>query len=356
MRKFLSVKAVWILVGALCLFYRAGLPPVQAQETLEQEILHPEATAGEVKAEEKEVPAFQHGRDHKEALMIDGKKRTFVIHLPYEDLSKQVSDLSWQGPSLPLVLVLHGAKEPRAISELTTGFDKIADAENFIVVYPNTEHQQWNDGRLAIDTPAHNYNDVKFLTTLIDHMIATYGVNPKQVYITGYSSGGMMSMKMGMEVTDKLAAIAPVSSSIPLPQYKLNLKPSRPLPVMMMNGTQDPAFPWNGGDTTILGIKVGEVLPVEKTLDYWLTANGGPAAPPEIRQSTTEKNDGTHVEVFYYNTKDQVPVVLFKVVGGGHTWPGGHIPLNTIPILGKESKNLSASEIIWEFFKHNPRQ
>ncbi|MBY0405822.1 MAG: hypothetical protein K2X66_18105, partial [Cyanobacteria bacterium] len=144
-----------------------------------------------------------------------------------------------------------------------------------------------------------------------------------------------------------------VASSLPRPLYNLNQKPSRPMPVLMINGTQDIAFPWEGGHTSIIGIKVGDVLPITDTLNYWLTVNGGASHQPDINTCKNEKNDGTKVEVSYFPTNQHACVIFYKVIGGGHTWPGGNIPLRYIPFLGKESQNLSASELIWEFFKRN---
>jgi polyhydroxybutyrate depolymerase len=250
-----------------------------------------------------------------------------------------------------LVIVLHGARLSAKIAELVTEFDKLSNEKHFIVVYPNAIYRQWNDGRRKEDNPSYGIDDVKFISQLIDYLIWKYHINPKRVYVAGYSSGGMLSQKLGMEVTDKIAAIAEVASSLPLSQIALNIKPTKPLPVLMINGTNDPAFPWGGGTTSIIGIKVGPVAPVMESAQYWIDANGGLTVEPRIQRLIGDKKGKTTVDMTHFSTKSNAPVILYKINGGGHTWPGSEVPLRSIPFLGRQSKELNGSELIWEFFK-----
>jgi polyhydroxybutyrate depolymerase len=298
----------------------------------------------EQQGKQQETTAFigQSGLNVKETLIVDGRVRKTIVHLPpgYR-----------QNVERPLVIVLHGAKLTAKIAQLVTEFDKISNENNFIVAYPNALHHQWNDGRGKGYTPSYGIDDVKFISQLIDYLIWKYQVNPKKVYIAGFSSGGMLSQKLGMERADKIAAIAEVSSSLPLSQLALNRKPSKPLPVLMINGTRDPAFPWEGGNTRIVGIKVGPVAPIMDSVQFWLDANGGLTSPPDFHQVLSSKKGGGAVDVTYYPTASNTCVILYKIYGGGHTWPGSEVPLRYIPLLGRQSRDLKASELIWEFFK-----
>jgi polyhydroxybutyrate depolymerase len=278
---------------------------------------------------------------------VDGVEREFGVYVP-ENFDPSVK--------YSLVLMLHGAKEPRLLAEIETGFNEIAEKEQFIVVYPVAKNQQWNDGRLPTDTPSSAVDDVHFLDTLIQYMIQTYPIRSESVFVTGFSSGGMMSQRLAIELPGKIAAIAPVAASIPVPYLEkiTHLTPPIPaggIPVMMINGTADIAFPWDGGKTSIIGIEVGEVAPIQSMVDFWVNYNGGGNLTHGVEECQHEEETVKGVEAFYYPTQSHHCVVLYKVQDGGHTWPGGKIPLSTIPFLGKKSVTLNASELIWTFFK-----
>lgn len=277
-----------------------------------------------------------------ETLLVGGMIRKALVHLPphYTLEDKR-----------PLVIVLHGARLSGWIAEATTGFDKIANQENFIVTYPDALHQQWNDGRSATDTPSYGVDDVGFISQLIDYIDWKYHIRKDEVYVVGFSSGGMLAQKIGLEQAEKVSAIAEVAASLPIPQMDLQLKPSRPLSVLMINGTKDHAFPWTGGITKIVRVSVGAVAPIMATYQYWINANGGPGPIPP-RQEVLQKNKtSTIVNLLNTRTANGSCIMLYRINGGGHTWPGSELPLQYIPFLGRQSRDLNASELIWEFFK-----
>jgi polyhydroxybutyrate depolymerase len=277
-----------------------------------------------------------------ETLLVNGMVRKALVHLPpyYTVEDKR-----------PLVVVLHGARLSGWIAEAATGFDKIANQENFIVTYPDALHQQWDDGRSPTDTPSYGVDDVGFISQLIDYIDWKYHIKKDEVYVVGFSSGGMLTQKFGLEQTEKVTAIAEVAASLPIPQMELQKKPSRPLSVLMINGTNDPAFPWAGGMTRIVRVRVGAVAPIMATYQYWINANGGPGSSPP-RQEVMQKNKiGTSVNLLNTRTANGSCIMLYRINGGGHTWPGSEVPLYYIPFLGRQSRALNASELIWEFFK-----
>lgn len=287
----------------------------------------------------------KYGLTINETLLVDGLIRKSIVHLPKQFEAKK---------QRPLVIVLHGAKLSGWIAQTVTGFDRIANDENFIVAYPDAIHRQWDDGRPEGFTPAYGIDDVKFISTLIDYMIWKYNVDPEKVYVTGYSSGGMLTQKLGLELTDKIAAMATVAASLPMAQLNKNEKPSRPISLLMINGSADKAFPWNGGNTRIVRIRVGEVAPVLTTYDYWINANEGVDEDSKKKEESLQKKvGGTKVEFINTRTENGACVLLYKINGGGHTWPGSEVPLRYIPLLGRQSRQMNASELIWEFFKNN---
>lgn len=279
-----------------------------------------------------------------ETLLVNGLARKAIVHLPshYSAMEKR-----------PLLIVLHGARLSGWIAEAATGFDKIANQENFIVAYPDAIHQQWDDGRSAVDTPSYGIDDVGFISNLIDYMDWKYHISPDKVYVTGFSSGGMLTQKIGLELTGKVSAIATVAASLPIPLLNAQEKPSRPISLLMINGTADRAFPWNGGVTQIVRVKVGPVAPVMSTYQYWVKVNGGQGQMPPRQEMLQKAERGPSVNLINTRTANGSCVMLYKINGGGHTWPGSEVPLQYIPFLGRQSRNLNASELIWEFFKQH---
>jgi polyhydroxybutyrate depolymerase len=331
----------WALIGftqAFAALPRIVLPPkiIHTEESIQNEHAELEPTNGEFNTKD--------GLTIHETLLVDSLIRKTIVHLPQYYKANQ---------KLPLVIVLHGAKLSGWIAQAVTGFDKLSNEENFIVTYPDALNQQWNDGRKASDTPSYGIDDVHFIATLIDYMAWKYNVDPNQVYVAGYSSGGMLAQKLGLELTHKVSAIAEVAASLPINQLQKNEKPSRPISILMINGTADRAFPWEGGTTRIIRVSVGEVAPIMTTFDYWVQANDGPGEVPQRQDALQKKIGGTRVSLRNTRTQNGKCVMLYQIHGGGHTWPGSEVPLRYIPFLGRQSRNMNASELIWEFFKHN---
>ncbi len=278
-------------------------------------------------------------------LTFDGRERSYLIHLPpaYQP-----------GTSLPLVFALHGGGGTADNMEKLTGFSKVSDKGGFILCYPQGIGKNWNDGRNVKDSKAakENINDVGFLLALIDKLIADYGVDPHRIYITGISNGGFMSHRMGLEAADRLAAIAPVTAN--LAEDVLDLKPSQPISVLIINGDEDPLVPWEGGWVGFGAKKRGKCISAMETLHFWQTANGITAgAETATNLPERDDKDGTKVQALAsHNDSTDADVVLYDVQGGGHTWPGGWQYLG-VWLVGRTSREFNASEVIWEFFKNH---
>ena len=278
----------------------------------------------------------------------NGIERTYYLHLP-----PKFNELK----SVPLVMILHGGGrgDGRNIAR-TFGFDEIADREGFITVYPNGIESQWNDGRgktyrkrkgiEAID-------DVGFLSALIDFFIESYKVNPGRVFVTGASNGGMMALRLGCEITSKLTAIAPVIANIPK-KIADKCKPDSPLPVLIMNGTEDPLVPWKGGHVKFWWIELGEVISTENSVRFWVEHNKCFENPVTETLPDVDDEDDSYVKVVTYKNKENnVDVVLYAIVGGGHNIPGSHTP-DVRFLLGNKNNDINAAEVIWDFFKNLP--
>lgn len=279
------------------------------------------------------------------SIVVDSIKRTYHLYIP----------AAYDGNPTPLLIVLHGGGGTgKQIEEETTlgGFDKLAEKENFIVAYPDAVEKHWNDGRNDpySYSAQHNINDVKFISRLIDHLQSKYRIDRTRVYVTGMSNGGMMTFRLGCELSNKISAIATVAASMPENLYK-TCSPENYISVLIIHGTDDPIVPWNGGDVVVFGKKHGKVVSIPETVNFWVTHNN--CTPVEKSYlPDRDPNDGTRVWVEKYaNEKNNVKVVLYKVEGGGHTWPDGS---SSFPrITGNITHDINACEVIWNFFKES---
>ena len=288
-------------------------------------------------------------RDLSGSIEYQGNKRTFLIHLPPRRDA---------GTKFPLVIALHGGGGSGRKMKRFSRFDAIADREGFIVVYPDGIGRQWNDGRKIAESRAHseNIDDVGFLTGLAGYMVRVRGADPKRVYFAGISNGALMSFRLACEKPEKIAAIAAVAGN--LPEHLAAVKPRGPVPVIIINGTEDPLIPWGGGPVRIPfmpGRERGSVISAPRTAAYWARANGCPADTAAEELPDRDTGDGCRVIRHAYAGCGGADLILYEVKGGGHTWPGGpqYLPVR---IIGRTCRDLDASETIWEFFKRHEKK
>jgi polyhydroxybutyrate depolymerase len=290
-----------------------------------------------------------YGTCHRASLVDDGLERTFMLYLP--------STYDRSVP-MPLVIALHGRGVDGEGMILVTrkGFDRLAERDGFLVAYPDGIGLAWNDGRRdqEADDRAHreNIDDVGFIDALTDMIVRDYNADPRRVYVTGISNGAIMSYRLACELSNRIAAIAPVDGNIPL-LFIDDCMPSRHIPVLAINNVDDPVVPFEGGE--IYGHfgreMLGRVLSVDQSIEYWVKKNGCSPVPVVTEEPDRDPADGTRVtRKVYVNEDDGTEVILYVVDGGGHTWPGG---LQYLPtrVIGKTSRDIDASEVIWSFFK-----
>lgn len=270
--------------------------------------------------------------------------RRFLVYTPsnLEEKSKH-----------PLLVVLHGggSKADHMLRFTNNGgFMRIARREKFIVVYPDAVNNSWNDGR-AVNKKSAHIDDVGFISELIDYMIKNYNIDPTRVYVTGVSNGGFMSFRFACERGRKIAAIAPVISQ--MSEYLVqNTSPEVSMPVLLMNGTMDPLVPYNGGQVMVLGKARGSVLSTEDSINYWVKHNQCKTKPIVKKLQEKSKKDNCYiVKHTYTGGENSSQVVLYEVVGGGHTWPGGRQYL-PVKMIGPVNKDADAAELIWDFLKN----
>ncbi|MBX2835729.1 MAG: esterase [Gammaproteobacteria bacterium] len=289
------------------------------------------------------IPLLPHTIEH------DGNQRQYLLRLPSGELPAK---------PIPLVLVLHGGGgRPDNFDYLMTNhtLSKADDSRSMMLVFPTGINKQWNDGRSEIFKGKPSYDDVGFIDAVISDVVSQYPIDESRIYATGISNGGHMSFRLGMELATTIAAIAPVTAQVSKSISKQI--PAKTLGVMLVNGTEDPLVPYDGGLIKLskIGRSRGEVLSSEQSAVLFSQHNGCNESAATITLPDSNRSDGTLVRVHSYdNCNDQVTVKLVEVVGGGHTWPGGRQYLGKRRI-GRVSKDINASELILDFFLSQTR-
>ncbi len=280
-----------------------------------------------------------------------GLERTYYLHVPPGAPADR---------SLSLVLVFHGGSGSPANIERETRFSELADREGFLVAYPQGYQKSFNDGRGASDIPAQRdrIDDVAFVTALIDDVGKKCRVDPKGIYATGISNGGMVSHFLGAKLSTKLAAIAPVAGSLAEPLVPA-FAPTAPVSVLMLVGTDDRFVPYGGGEVHPPGMRPrGRVIGIEQAARLWTERNGGdPTHEPRV-ESLPDRDpaDGCRVNKLTYAAgRNRSEVVLYRLEGAGHTWPDGSQYLSK-QLVGPVCRDINATEVIWQFFKLHPKQ
>jgi polyhydroxybutyrate depolymerase len=283
--------------------------------------------------------------DPESHLTHDGLDRTYTLHVPPQGAKA----------TRPLVIALHGgggtaAGMPKLMNH---ELERLADKEDFLVVYPDGIDKHWNDGRP--DTPDKTHrektDDVGFIASLIDVLARDHAVDPKRVYVTGISNGAMMTHRLAADLPGKIAAIAPIAGSVPV-GLTAAATAGLPMPVLLMNGTEDPLVPYEGGDVKAGILKRGKVVATSEVVKIYCARNH---ATKHDESELPGKDDGTQVfrERWLPEGKG-APVILYRIEGGGHTWPGGEQYLPAF-VIGRTTRHFSACEVMWEFFKERRR-
>jgi polyhydroxybutyrate depolymerase len=183
---------------------------------------------------------------------------------------------------------------------------------------------------------------VGYVAKLLDDLATVVNVDPKRVFATGMSNGAMMCYRLAAELSDRIAAIAPVAGTMAIE----NCQPRRPVPVLHFHGTKDGLVLFGGPDERIP--KNLKFLSVEDSIRAWVKANGCPETPV-VADLPDIAHEGTTVRRKTYGPgKHGSEVILYVIEGGGHTWPGRD---PRFPFLGKSTRDILANDLIWEFFQ-----
>lgn len=299
------------------------------------------------------IPGQPPAAEKPTRLTVAGRKRAYSLFAP-----------SGIAKPAPVVLVLHGGMGK--IEQIrSVGFDDLARKEGFIVVYPEADGHQWNDGRVLTGRFAKtgDVDDIGFFRALLDKLIADGLADARHIYVTGVSGGGMMAFRLGCELSDRIAAIAPVLA-LPPEGLPATCRLRQPLPVLFMIASDDQIVPVKGGPVMPFFsdrrdvAQRGRVESLATTVKFWSRRNQCGDAPPLRRWlPDLDPFDGTRVQQMHW-THCAAATELYHIAGGGHQWPGRP----TRPgmayadrFLGKGTTEIDAAPLIWAFFSQTPQ-
>lgn len=261
--------------------------------------------------------------DRKWTLQHDGRTREFFVHLPpgYDP-----------NTPTPVVFDFHGRVFTATLQLGLTHMRDVADDEGFIAVHPEGIGRTWNGGVCCGEASTSNVDDVGFVSAMIDELNNQLCIDDDRIFATGMSNGGFLSHRLACELSDRIAAIAPVAGVLGI----AGCSPTRAMPVFHFHGTDDNVVGYNG---------IRGYLSVADSMDGWVTRNGcNPTSTVYFMQDDVTCESWT-------GCRDNAEVRLCTIDGGGHTWPGG----TPIPGLGHTSQTIDASEVMWPFFMNHPR-
>ena len=290
-------------------------------------------------------------------MIHDGLTRWYRIYIP-DPLPEKAS----------LVLYLHGGTlsmrslfSPLADSSAT--WFEIAEEEGLVLVVPNGVNpdtgdtygndQTWNDLRPDQAEGQTQVDDVGFILSLLDEIFIELPINFDQVYVTGASNGGMMSYRLLIEAPKRFAAGAVYIAN--LPDWAETIpEPSQNVPILIMNGTEDPLMPFEGGP---VARDRGQVISTRETAAWWVEMNGANSGSMISRTLPDLDQDDLCLirEEIYPAAAAGAEVRLYIMEGGGHTLPSINGPTLITrwlsPLLGPVCHDIDGVRLAWDFFK-----
>ena len=277
--------------------------------------------------------------DH--AVAVASLTRTFTVHVPpRRRLNPAGVTVPW-----PLVIVLHGSAGDASVIEHESGMDSLADAQRFLVAYPNGTGgafglypSDWNAGTCCGAANRDGIDDLGFISDLITEVAAHLPLDARRVYVAGFSSGAYMAYHAGCQLSPQIAAIGVVEGA--LADY--SCAPTKPMPLFAVHGTTDPEVSYDQESPTPPGAVPSAAASLPPSVQYWSALNG--CAAKTAKAAT--KNSSANVQQVTLTTCTKADVTFYAIEGGTHGWPGGPDAPGALPPMNE----MKASVLLWQFF------
>jgi polyhydroxybutyrate depolymerase len=308
---------------------------------MSHELRRPRSRRGRRRA----ADALAHGAIH-----VDGIERTFLVQ-------------AGSRPASPLVIVLHGGGGQAAGTVGLTDLARRGSATGFATVFPNGLLRGWNDGRSGAGIRRRaEADDVAFLCALIDHLVGAGVADRQRVFCCGISNGAFMSDRLAREAPERVAGIGLVAGTCGVDTMAAGHSSPRPVPAMLFHGTADPLVPYAGGTVGFEGrgtrhpgrtgrMARGVCVGAEDLARDWARLAGHDARPTVERMAPAAP--GMAVTRLTWQGPGSPAVVLHRIEGAGHVWPGGpqYLPAR---IIGKGAPALDATGLLLGWFQLLP--
>jgi polyhydroxybutyrate depolymerase len=272
------------------------------------------------------------------SIVSSGETREYLLHVPESYDPAQPT---------PLIISLHAGATWPAHQKNLSRWNRLADDHGFIVVYPSGTPVVLNLARVWRTTPENVMKDIQFISALIDTLEAAYNIDPARIYANGMSLGGGLAFALSCTPSDRIAAVGLVAAAQSLPSDWCS--GTRPVPMMAFHGDADPIVPYGGGP---LGDPFNPVRPVYPPVRDWV------ASQAERNRCATDVVESTPAadvrRIEFQDCAGGADVVLYTLLGGGHSWPGGKPPPRWR--VGATNTSIDATSALWAFFREHPLQ
>ena len=256
------------------------------------------------------------------------------------------------GPA-PLVIVLHGGGgSPETM--IPRWAEKAREA-GLVIAAPkgigrNDRLGTWNASGCCGEAVSRGVDDVGFVAAVIDDVSKKASIDPRRIYVAGFSNGGMLTHRIAIALGDRIAATAVVSGAL----FGNETAPRNPVPILIMHGEQDPVVGFNGGMSPTGFVAKAQTIPfksVRYAVDFWRSANGCTATPTvtKLMDASTEHSTGC---------RGNTDILFYDLPQGGHSWPGSSAGSERgSHHIGRDASTASidATNIIWDFFRTHIR-
>jgi polyhydroxybutyrate depolymerase len=280
---------------------------------------------------------------HEHAVVSEGVRRIYLVHAPNDYHARALHRV---------IVVLHGGGGSAAFATRVYGWRELSQQTGCLIVFPQAQCENpaspaavrenpriWNDGSTRSAVAHRNVDDIGYLSKVLDDLRSRYAVDSDRIYVTGFSNGASMTFRAGVELSDQITAIAPVSGHLCI----RDSKPARPLSMLYIIGLEDPLNPFEGGPTRSPWGALRQRPRVMESILAWVRLIGASEQPQLLRDSNGVQ------WVRYGPGSGGTEVQLCTIAGQGHEWPGAR---RTLPssISGPQTDKLNATQTIWEFF------
>ncbi len=281
--------------------------------------------------------------NYDRTINFGGMERSYVVHVPGSYTASRAT---------PVILNFHGGGGNPNSERTISMMDQASERYGFIVVYPqgtgakgrliNPHGYTWNAGTCCGWAMENGIDDVGFTNAMLDALEQQFSIDKRRVFATGISNGAMMCYRLACELSNRIAAIAPISGTMGV----TSCNPVRPVSVIHFHGTADMFAPYAGGRGP-RSLPGESFQSVDQTIAFWLKRDKISGPPRTVAR-------GQAIGSYYGPGAEGTEVALWTIQGGGHTWPGGRFGILGKRFLGELTQDISANDLMWEFFQRHP--